>query len=159
MTGYDRVRDFLFHDADLLDNWQLKEWLDLFTPDCRYLVPATDRPDGDPAEDLFLIQDDHFLLSQRVDGLLKGTAWAESPRSMTHRMISNIRACTLEDGSTLARANFLVHRINRGRVDAFPGRLELTLVPDDVDAFRIRSRRAILALDVLRPQGRLSILL
>lgn len=156
---HDTVRDFLYHDAELLDTWQLKAWLDLFTPDCRYLVPATDRPDGDPNEDLFLIQDDHFLLSERVDGLVKGTAWAESPRSTTHRIIANVRARALTDGDVEARANFLVHRIHRGQLDVFPGRFDLVLVPGGPAGFTIRLRRAVLALDMLRPQGRLSILL
>jgi p-cumate 2,3-dioxygenase beta subunit len=156
---YDTVRDFLFYDAELLDGWQLKEWLDLFTADCRYLVPATDRPGGDPNEDLFLIQDDHFLLSERVDGLIKGTAWAESPRSTTHRMIANVRVRDSDEGTVQAQANFLVHRINRGRVDVFPGHLEVGLVPGGSAGFEIRLRRAVLALDALRPQGRLSILL
>src|SRR6516162_4040890 len=73
------VEAFLAYDSELLDDWRLEEWLQLFTPDCRYLVPATDRPAGDPRDDLFFIRDDHFLLSERVGAMVNGTAWTESP--------------------------------------------------------------------------------
>ena len=38
------VEDFLFEEADLLDEWRLPEWLELFTDDASYYVPATDLP-------------------------------------------------------------------------------------------------------------------
>jgi p-cumate 2,3-dioxygenase beta subunit len=48
------VEDFLFREAELLDNWQLDEWLALFTEDARYVVPATDYPEGDHRKDLLI---------------------------------------------------------------------------------------------------------
>ena len=30
------IEDFLFTEADLLDEWRLPEWLELFTDDVRY---------------------------------------------------------------------------------------------------------------------------
>lgn len=68
------VEDFLFHEADLLDRWRLDEWLALFTDECTFLVPSTDRPDGDPFTEMFLIQDDRFLLEQRPLHPLNGAA-------------------------------------------------------------------------------------
>ena len=38
------VEDFLFAEAELLDEWRLPEWLELFTDDAIYYVPATDLP-------------------------------------------------------------------------------------------------------------------
>ena len=153
------VEDFLYHDADLLDRWQLREWFELFTPDCRYLIPTTDKPDGDPAVDLHLVNDDWFLLSQRIDALLTGSAWAESPRSTTHRMITNVRAHESDDGLIVANANVLVHRSRGNRIDAYPARLRLKLVPGGPAGFEIVERQAVLAMEELRPHGRLSILL
>ena len=43
------IEDFLFHEADLLDNWRLDEWLSLMTEDAAYFVPPNDRPDADHA--------------------------------------------------------------------------------------------------------------
>lgn len=153
------IEDFLYHDADLLDRWALREWFELFTPDCRYLIPTTDRPDGDPDHDLYLIRDDWFLLSQRIDALLTGSAWAEAPHSTTHRMISNVRGTEQEDGSLSVAANVLVHRSRGNRLDVYPARLRLTLVRGGAAGFEIVERVAVLAMEELRPQGRLSILL
>jgi p-cumate 2,3-dioxygenase subunit beta len=153
------VEDFLYREAELLDAWRLDEWLAMFTDDCLYLVPSTDRPDGDADTDLFLIRDDHFLLSQRVAAILDGTAWAESPRSTTLRTVTNVRAEVLEDGTIEARAAFVVHRSRASRVDVYPGRVTLGLVRDDHGGLRIRYRRAVLALEQLRPHGRVSIIL
>jgi p-cumate 2,3-dioxygenase subunit beta len=153
------VECFLAYDSELLDEWRLTEWLDLFTPDCRYLVPTTDRPDGDPHDDLFFIRDDHFLLCERVTALLDGTAWTESPHSTTHRMISNVRAEVRPDGRVQAKANLLVHRARAGRIDAYPAHLSLLLVRGGRFGFQIAERKAVLAMEQLRPHGRLSILL
>ena len=38
------VEDFLFAEAELLDEWRLPEWLELFTEDAIYYVPSTDVP-------------------------------------------------------------------------------------------------------------------
>lgn len=153
----DEVEEFLLHDSELLDEWRLEEWLELFDDPCEYLVPSTDRPDGDERTDLFFVRDDHFLLSQRVEAITNGTAWAESPRSTTHRMISNVRA-TEADGPIEAKANLLVHRAAGGRLDVYPAHLTLHLVRIGSD-LRIRRRLGVLAMHQLRPHGRLSILL
>jgi p-cumate 2,3-dioxygenase subunit beta len=155
----DEVEAFLAYDSELLDEWRLDEWLQLFTPDCHYLVPATDRPDGDPRDDLFFIRDDYFLLSERVSAMLNGTAWTESPHSTTHRMITNVRARELGDGHLHAKANLLVHRARAGRLDAYPAHLSLLLVRGGHAGFEIAERKAVLAMEQLRPHGRLSILL
>ncbi len=153
------IEAFLYNDADLLDRWQLKEWFEQFTPDCHYFVPSTDRPDGNPDEDLYFVRDDWFLLSQRVDALLGGTAWAESPQSTTHRMISNVRVEELGNDELEVKANVLVHRSRGSRLDAFPAFLTLLLQRSTHGGFLIRERRAVLAMEELRPHGRLSILI
>ena len=51
-TLREEVEDFLYQEAELLDEWRLDEWAALFTEDARYIVPTTDLPDGDPQKDL-----------------------------------------------------------------------------------------------------------
>lgn len=153
------VEEFFYHEADLLDRWQLTEWLDLFTEECLFLVPSTDRPDGDPLSEMFLIQDDRFLLQQRVESLMTKTAWAESPHSTTRHLVSNVRARSLAEGLVEASANFIVTRSRRDTVDTYPGRYEVLLEQGGPAGFKIRSRKAILALEELRPHGRVSFIL
>ena len=157
------VSQFLFYESELLDAWRLDEWFSLFTPDCTYLVPSTDRPDGDPETDLFFVRDDWFLLSQRVAAIMDGTAWTESPRSITKRIISNVRAQTIDaaDGSSEveARFNFVVYRSAMANLDVYPGECRVTLVRGGHAGFEIRHRRSTLALAQLRPHGRVSVIL
>jgi p-cumate 2,3-dioxygenase subunit beta len=41
------VEDFLFAEADLLDGWQLNEWLALFDEERGgFYMPSTDSPDS-----------------------------------------------------------------------------------------------------------------
>lgn len=153
------VEEFLHHEADLLDRWLLDEWLALFTDDARFLVPSPDRPDGDPSTDLFLVQDDRFLLEQRVESLMAKTAWAESPHSTTSHLVSNVRATDLGGGDVRATAKFLVTRARRDTVTLYPGRYEFALELGGPAGFRIRVRKAVLALETLRPQGRVSFII
>ena len=153
------VEQFLFYESALLDDWKLREWFALFTPDCLYLVPATDRPLGDPETELFFVRDDWFLLSQRVDAMMNGTAWTESPHSITRRTVSNIRAHMDAEGQVQVRANFVVYRSALSQLDVYPGSYEITLLRGGHAGFEIRHRRSTLALAQLRPHGRVSVIL
>jgi p-cumate 2,3-dioxygenase subunit beta len=152
------IEAFLFEEAELLDTWRLHEWLDLFSGEARYLVPATDLPDGDPSNDLFLVQDDRFLLEQRVNSLLTRAAHAEYPHSSTRRLITNVRAGLNEDGHVSVSANFAVYRSRNGAFDTYVGHYR-HLLERDGDRLRFLIRKSVLDLDALRPQGKVSIIL
>ncbi len=40
------VENFLYEEAELLDEWRLDEWVELFTEDGINQVPALDDPDA-----------------------------------------------------------------------------------------------------------------
>jgi p-cumate 2,3-dioxygenase beta subunit len=153
------VESFLYAEADLLDDWKLDEWFSLFTDPCRYLVPPTDHPDGDPARHLFLIQDDRFLLGQRVKSLLSKSAHAEWPHSRTRRLVTNVRVREHDDHIISVRSNFAVWRFRNGKSDCYVGRYDHQLEAGGSAGFRIQERKATLDLDALRPQGKVSIIL
>ncbi|MCS6924877.1 MAG: aromatic-ring-hydroxylating dioxygenase subunit beta [Candidatus Binatia bacterium] len=154
----EQVEDFLYHEAALLDEWRLEEWLTLLTEDANYFVPSTDVPDGDHRTSLFLIADDAVRLRSRVRQLLGKSAHAETPRSRTRRLISNVRIRGREGETIYVTANFVVYRMRAELVDTYVGRYEYTLVQHD-GALKIKERRAILDLEVLRPHGKVSIIL
>lgn len=152
------VEQFLYRDADLLDGWRLHEWLATVAPDGHYLVPTTDRLDGHPDDDLFLVSDDRFLLEQRVNSLLTRAAHAEYPHSRTTRLVTNVQA--RRRGEVLdVTANFAIFRTRPEVFDTYVGRYRLLLVPDEEHGFLFRERRVELALDSLRPQGKVSVIL
>ncbi len=153
------VEDFLYHEAALLDGWQLQQWAELFTDDGQYLVPSTDRPDGAPDETLYLIYDDRHRLGERARRLLQKTAHAEFPHSRTRHLVSNVRLLKQEGEIVKAACAFVVYRSKREVMDIYPGRSNYELVASGTGALRIRLKRAVLDLDALRPQGKLSIIL
>lgn len=153
------IEDFLFHEAELLDSWRLAEWAELFTEDGTYLVPATDAPEGDPGSTLFLIYDDRHRLTERAKRLSKRSAHAEFPHSKTRRIIGNVRVAEGSNGTIAVTSNFVVHRSRAGKNDIFPGHSIYSIVAQGDGALRIHSKRAVLDIDALRPQGKLSIIL
>ncbi len=160
MSGITRgaVEDFLYHEADLLDAWQLEKWADLFTEDARYLVPSTTQPDGAPDASLYLIYDDRHRLGERARRLLSRSAHAEFPHSRTRHLVSNVRVLQQNGDGAKVSCNFVVYRSKREVMDVYPGRSEYELVATQ-DALRIRLKKAVLDLEVLRPHGKLSIIL
>lgn len=153
------VEQFLYAEADLLDQWRLHEWLDLFPVGARYLVPSTDARDADPTQDLFLIQDDRFLLEQRVNSLLTRAAHAEYPHSRTRRLVTNVRVAFVDRDTIGIEANFAIHRMRRGAHDVYVGQYRHRLVRDNDHLFTFVERKAVLDLEALRPHGKVSIIL
>ncbi len=153
------VEDFLFQEAELLDEWRLPEWLALFTDDATYYVPATDLPaNASPDTSLFYIADDRFRLSERVKRLMKRTAHAEFPHSKTRHLVSNIRIRGRLENELDVSSAFITYRTKDGQTDCYFGSNRYRLVGRD-GGLRIREKRCLLDSDGLRPQGRVSIIL
>ncbi|HVV07991.1 aromatic-ring-hydroxylating dioxygenase subunit beta [Amycolatopsis sp.] len=160
MTEFTRaaVEDFLYLEASLLDEWRLEEWLELFTLDCTYEVPATDAPESDPALTWSLIHDRRTMLEQRVIRLKKPEAHAEFPHSQTSRIIGNVRIRERREDCLSVSASFLVSRMKAGRFDQYAGHYFYELVPAQ-RSLKIRRKKAVLAHDRLDPQGKISFVL
>jgi len=154
----ERVEDFLYAEADLLDGWRLDEWFGLFAEDSRYVVPALDRNDLDPDSSLTLIDDSHDRLSGRVVRLKSRRAHREFPWSVTRRIVGNVRVSVREDGDLGVGANFIVNRFRKEETHTFVGRYEYILV-DGPEGLRIRRKYCYLDNERLSPHGSLSILL
>jgi p-cumate 2,3-dioxygenase beta subunit len=152
------AEDFLIQEAALLDSWKLMEWAELFTDDGEYLVPATDDPEGKAGKSLFLIYDDRHRLGERAKRLLKPTAHSEFPHSRTRHMISNVVTAPDENGAIPVTCNFVVFRSRMEVTNIYPGHAEYLLVQNG-DGLRIKSKKAVLDVDALRPHGKISIIL
>ncbi|MEQ8349113.1 MAG: aromatic-ring-hydroxylating dioxygenase subunit beta [Sneathiellaceae bacterium] len=161
MDGISRieVEDFLFWEAELLDDWRLKDWLALFTDDAHYYVPSTDLPPGaSPDTNLFYIADDRFRLGERVERLMKKSAHAEFPRSKTRHLISNVRIRERREDGLEVGAAFATYRSKGETTDVYVGSILYRIVPQD-GALRIQEKRCQLDMNGLKPQGRISIIL
>ena len=113
------VEEFLYDEAELLDERRFREWLELFTDDARYWMPVRGnrlQVPGEVAGELsgrdgnFYFDDTKAALRIRVERLYTGAAWAEIPPSRTRHLISNVRI-KRESGSEIeVHSNFLVYR-------------------------------------------------
>jgi p-cumate 2,3-dioxygenase subunit beta len=152
------VEDLLFHEAELLDTWELDTWLTLYTEDSHYVVPATDTPDGDPTTDLVLIDDDRLRMTLRVERLNSRKAHREYPHSRCRHLVSNVRVGAPEGDEIPVRANFVVWRARNGKDVTFVGSYEYRLVEQDGE-LRIRGKRVMLDMTSLRPANDVAIIL
>lgn len=153
------VEDFLYYEAELLDNWHMLEWRELLVEDCEYHVPAIDAAaDASPDKALFYIADDGFRLTERVKRLMKKTCHAEYPRTKVLHTLSNIRLVEKSAEKARATACFVTYRHQRGNQDVYVGRHEYEFVSDQ-GKLKIRKKVSRLHMEALRPHGRITIIL
>jgi 3-phenylpropionate/cinnamic acid dioxygenase small subunit len=114
----------LFREARLLDERRFEEWLDMFTDDVIYWMPArVNPPVGSAFEDtitkpgeLALFEETKETLRTRVARQRTGLAWSEEPQSRTRRLITNVEVeVSANDGEIRARSNFMLYRTQRER--------------------------------------------
>jgi 3-phenylpropionate/cinnamic acid dioxygenase small subunit len=106
------VEQFLYEEADLLDNRQLREWLDLVAEDIRYEVRT--RSNTDPYDDTYpatslVFEDNLESLNWRVKRVESGMGWAEEPPSRTRYLITNVKVRPTDKGLEV-RSSFLLYR-------------------------------------------------
>lgn len=152
------VVDFLYEEADLLDEWKLLEWADLFTEDATYKIPPLGNPEANPAKSIYYVDDTRSRLQERAERLLKKEAHVEYPHSTTTRNIHNIKVSHLDSDEIKVKCNFTAYRTKREVVDSFIGKQYYVLI-NDGENLRIKSKTVVLNLDSLRPHGKISIIL
>ena len=94
------VEQFLFHEARLLDEQRLEEWLALFTEDATYWLPL-ERDQKDPIHTSSIIYDDRTLLELRVKQARHPRAHSRLPLARTVHQVSNIAINNLTVHSNL----------------------------------------------------------
>jgi len=93
------VADFLYREAELLDERRFEEWLDLFTEDVHYWMPLRrnvprDEPEREfsrAAADVNWFDEGKDTLTRRVRQILTGVHWAEEPPSRTCHLVANVQ--------------------------------------------------------------------
>jgi 3-phenylpropionate/cinnamic acid dioxygenase small subunit len=122
------IENFLYREAELLDERRLREWLELFTEDARYSMPIRynplERPEAldqelSASNEAYYFNDTRETLRIRVERLYSKQAWAEMPPSRTRRLISNVRV-KKDDGAEIeAHCNFIVYRTRMEKDEDF----------------------------------------
>lgn len=130
-TSVDRetIEEFLYAEADLIDESQFDAWLDLFTDDGMYWIPAA--ADQDPDRFVSIIYDDKPKLAARIDRLRGDLCFAQEPRSRIRHLIGNVRIGQSADGALSVRSTAVVVESRRQRQQILTTRNEHRLVPHD----------------------------
>ncbi|XVV15129.1 aromatic-ring-hydroxylating dioxygenase subunit beta [Actinoplanes sp. CA-131856] len=150
------VEQFLYAEAQLLDEHRYLEWIDLFTDDVHYWAPTRmtrthrerDQEISNESQAAH-IDDNKYFLTGRVRRLTSGISWSEEPPSRTRRLITNVRVTPRPDGELEVAANFYVYRSRLERhQDWFVGERFDVLRPADLDAtgypFQIAVRKIVI---------------
>jgi 3-phenylpropionate/cinnamic acid dioxygenase small subunit len=106
---------WLYDEAQLLDDIEFDDWFDLMHSSLRYQMPVRVNKEGverpDYSTDMFTFNDDIDLLKLRVDRLKTDYAWAEIPPSRTRRFVSNVRVKDYVEGEkAVVKSYLLIYR-------------------------------------------------
>ncbi len=116
----DQCKQFLLHEARLLDDGKFDDWLALFTPEAWYWVPS-EAGQADPVETVSLIYDDRRLLETRVRRLTSPRMYSQEPRSRTSRIVSNVTIEKSGTNSCTVRSKFMMIEYRREQQRIFGG--------------------------------------
>jgi 3-phenylpropionate/cinnamic acid dioxygenase small subunit len=106
------VVEFLYREGRLADEARYAEWLELWTDDAIYWVPATPDPDADPETRISHIYDNRARLETRIKLLQTGHRYSQEPASLMRRLISNIEVEEGPDGGLVAGSNFVLAELS-----------------------------------------------
>jgi 3-phenylpropionate/cinnamic acid dioxygenase small subunit len=113
------VSEFLYREADLLDERRYEEWLDLLADDYQYAVPlrmnvtyddVAAREDTRAGSEICWFDEDKGTAELRVAQLATGKHWAEEPVSRVTHLVANIRLESAELPEVDLSCRFVVYR-------------------------------------------------
>jgi 3-phenylpropionate/cinnamic acid dioxygenase small subunit len=157
------VEEFLYREADLLDERRFDEWLDTLAEDLVYFMPMrrnvkhgehAARENTRLGEDISWFDEDKWTLRKRVEQIQTGVHWAEEPLSRVSHMVSNVQVLkatpsVADAREVLARSRFLVYQ-NRAQYETylFAGKRN-DVLRKTPEGFRLARREIILDQNVL----------
>jgi benzoate/toluate 1,2-dioxygenase beta subunit len=129
--------EFLYHEAALLDERRLEEWLELYADDAIYWIPQGD--EADHMHHVSIAYDDRRRLHERVLRLASGFAFSQDPPSRTCHVVGNVRVAGEIDGDVDVRSNLVLAEMRRGVQNVYAGQVAHQLVPTG-ESFMVRRK-------------------
>lgn len=99
------IEEFLYDEANLLDERRFSEWLDTLAEDLRYFMPMEYNVKfGEHAQRELTRREEHmswfnegkWTLRKRAEQILTGVHWAEEPLSRVCRMVTNVQLTAMQ---------------------------------------------------------------
>ncbi|MCG8694779.1 MAG: aromatic-ring-hydroxylating dioxygenase subunit beta [Minwuiales bacterium] len=116
------VEQFLYRQAEILDAKQWADFIDLFTADGHYWMPATpDQTTGEGVPSIFY--EDRDLMTVRMTRVGHPHAWSQAPAWGTSHLVSNvvIEKDDKKKGEIVARSRFHMMEFRRDASRHFAG--------------------------------------
>jgi 3-phenylpropionate/cinnamic acid dioxygenase small subunit len=149
---YNRIVEFMYEEAALLDQIRLQEWAARLAPDLIYTAPLRETRPMDQQNSSVVRTVQHFHDDWRsVMGRimrLTGTksAWAEDPPSRTRRLVTNVLAAKTAKTDEFAVTSYLLvtrSRFNSSEYDLISAERR-DLLRQDGESFKLARREIIL---------------
>ena len=139
------VEQFLYRQAEILDERRWDEWLNLFTGDGFYWMPAAaDQEVGEGQPNIFW--EDLYLMDMRIRRVEHPYAHSQAAGHRTSHVVSNVIIESENDatGEVVARSRFhmVEYRLEEQRY--FGGKYRHTLARED-DGYKIKLQRVDIA--------------
>lgn len=140
----DRIAEFLFLEARLLDERRFEDWIELFTEDGYYWAPARHDQEN-PHDEASLFFDDRGLMRIRVRRLRHPRIHVQTPPSRTCHIVTNLMIDAADEDAGIfdATSCFLVLEYRRDNQRVFGGRYNHHLMRHG-ESFRIATKKATL---------------
>ena len=99
------IEEFLYDEANLLDDRHFKEWVDTLAEDLEYFMPMEyNVKAGQHArhelttreKQMSWFNEGKWTLTKRAEQILTGVHWAEEPLSRVSRLVSNVQLTTMQ---------------------------------------------------------------
>ena len=157
-----QIEQFLYQEAELLDERRYEDWLDLLTEDIRYWMPMRrnvkfgelEREFTREGQDINWFDEGKDTLTRRVNQILTGVHWAEEPLSRICHTVSNVQILETtpsvsEPAEVSVKCRFMIYR-NRveTETDFLVGKREDVLRRVD-GQWKIAQRKIVLDQSVL----------
>ncbi|AXF25552.1 3-phenylpropionate dioxygenase [Burkholderia pyrrocinia] len=120
------ITQFLYREAECLDAWRFRDWLELLSDDVRYTMRTTvnaqtrDRRKGVQPPTTWIFNDSNAQLERRIARLETGMAWAEEPPSRTRHLLANVRIEPADAPDEYdVQVNYLLYRSQKERDETF----------------------------------------
>jgi len=135
------IEQFLYREASFLDRPDLESWLELYTDDGTYWMPAI--PDQqDPENHISLFYDDRVLMEVRKRNFVHPAAASKDYTIRASHIISNVQISKLDEksGDCTVTSNFQCYLFYREKQTPYAGTYTHELVRHG-DSYKIKSKR------------------
>ncbi len=152
------IEQFLYMEAELLDERKFSEWIELIADDIHYHMPVRrnvkfgeqHRENSDPEWDISWFDEGKVTLAGRVRQINTGIHWCEEPFSRVRHIITNVQVVGVQGDEVNVRSRFFVYT-NRlhDEVNLFVGKRDDVLRRDPKTQWKIAKRTILLDQNVL----------